>query len=134
MPMSPQDTDGRAAFMTACDHDLHGREAEAIPHYERALALGLPPDDRRAALLGLGSSLRNLDRHAEAVTTLRRAVEEFPGDPALPAFLALALYSAGDARGAVVQLLDLAIRHAPVGQYARSLSEYRDALRRPTEA
>jgi len=126
--MSSVHEEGLAAYRVACDHDRHGREAEAIPNYERALALGLPADDRRGALVGLGSSLRNVGRHADAVAVLRDAVREFPDDASLATFLSLALYSSGDPRAAMVTLLDVVLRHAPVAEYARALSAYRDQL------
>ena len=120
--------EARAAYDRACTHDRAGREAEAIPEYERALAAGLSDDDRRGALVGLGSSLRNVARVAEAVAVLESAVAEFPEDGALRSFLALAHYSAGDGRAAVKELLGLAIRHAPIAPYARALTAYRDEL------
>jgi tetratricopeptide (TPR) repeat protein len=123
-----ESTDGTAAYAQACQRDRNGDEAEAIPFYEEALRLGLPQADRRGALLGLGSSLRNVGRHDDAVATLERAVAEFPDDAALRAFLSLALYSKGNKRAAMVELLDLTIKYAPVGQYSRALRGYRDSL------
>ena len=79
-------------------------------------------------MLGLGSWLRNVGRHADAIRTLTTAVSEFPADAALPAFLALALHSHGDHTQAMTTLLDLVLKHAPIGQYARALRQYRDTL------
>jgi tetratricopeptide (TPR) repeat protein len=125
-----QEVEARAAYDSACQHDKQGEEAAAIPDYERALALGLPPEERWQALLGLGSSLRNVGRHEEAVRVLRAAVAEFPDHAPLRAFLALALHSHGEGREAMVSLLDVALRYAPIGRYARALGEYRDMLAR----
>ncbi|MER5480158.1 tetratricopeptide repeat protein [Streptomyces sp. NPDC002734] len=100
--------DAAVAYQTAWAHDVLGLEAEAVPFYERAVALpGLPPDDRRGALLGLGSTYRVLGRHADAVRTLRRGTEEFPEDGALRAFLAMALYNTGGHHEAMTLLLRL---------------------------
>jgi tetratricopeptide (TPR) repeat protein len=123
-----QQAEALAAYERACGHDSAGREAEAIPEYERALALGLPAETRSQALLGLGSSLRNVGRADESVRLLRAAVGEFPEDAALRCFLGLALHSAGEGRQAMVALLDVALKHAPVGRYMRALGEYRDRL------
>jgi tetratricopeptide (TPR) repeat protein len=123
-----ESSEAKAAYESACAHDGRGEEAAAIPDYERALALGLPPEERWQALLGLGSSLRNVGRHEESVRLLRRAVAEFPEQAALKAFLALALCSHGEEREALVTLLDLTLRYAPVGAYARALAQYRDQL------
>jgi tetratricopeptide (TPR) repeat protein len=116
------------AYQRACGYDAAGEEAEAIVHYERALTLGLAGADRRGAQLGLGSSLRNVGRHGEAIGVLETALEEYPGDAALGAFLALALHSAGRSGDALGALLDVVVRHSPVGGYARALSEYRKGL------
>ena len=60
----------RQRYDEACAFDRSGREAEAIPCYEEALELGLPDGLRRQALLGLGSSYRNVLRHADAISLL----------------------------------------------------------------
>jgi len=125
-----QEQEAKVAYDSACKHDTRGEEAAAIPEYERALALGLPADERCQALLGLGSSLRNVGRPEESVRVLRAAVAEFPEHAALRAFLSLALHSLGDGRQAMVTLLDLIMRYAPLGQYVRALGEYRDVLAR----
>src|SRR3954471_5274098 len=130
-----QAEEAHAAYQRACAHDSRGEESTAIPEYERALALGLAPDERCQALLGLGSSLRNVGRHEESVRVLRAAIAEFPEHAALRAFLALALHSHGEGRDAMVTLLDLVMRYAPIGQFARALGEYRDLLaRKPVAA
>ena len=120
--------DALAEFEAACAHDREGREAEAIPHYERALGLGLPDTERRRALVGLGSSLRNVDRAADAVRVLRGGLEEFPGDAALTFFCALALRSAGDERDAFLTLGRLAVEAADLGGYERAATLYLDEL------
>jgi GNAT superfamily N-acetyltransferase len=106
--------DARIAYQTAWAHDVLGLEAEAVPFYERAVARpglpgepGLTEEDRRGALLGLGSTYRVLGRHAEAVRVLRQGVAEFPDDGALRTFLAMALYNTGDHHEAMALLLRL---------------------------
>ncbi|MFJ3903603.1 tetratricopeptide repeat protein [Streptomyces sp. NPDC090025] len=103
--------DAEVAYQTAWAHDVLGLEADAVPHYERALAAGTPSalsaEDRRGTLLGLGSTYRTLGRYADAVATLRRGTEEFPDDGALRAFLAMALYNTGDHHDSVRLLLQL---------------------------
>jgi tetratricopeptide (TPR) repeat protein len=120
--------DGQTAFAEACRLDRAGEEEAAIPFYEAALKGGLPRHERSQALLGLGSSLRNVARHDEAVATLARAVAEFPRDAALRAFLALARYSNHDHKEAMTVLLDLVLEYAPIGAYSRALRLYRDQL------
>ncbi|MFC8125988.1 tetratricopeptide repeat protein [Streptomyces sp. NPDC057302] len=105
-------TDPEVAYQTAWVHDTLGLEAEAVPHYVRAVervegaqGQGLSSDDRRGALLGLGSTYRVLGRYPEAVVTLGDAVAEFPDDDALKTFLAMALYNTGRAHDAMEILL-----------------------------
>ncbi|WP_329436250.1 MULTISPECIES: tetratricopeptide repeat protein [unclassified Streptomyces] len=98
--------DAEIAYRTAWVHDALGLEADAVPYYVRALAgSGLSADDRRGALLGLGSTYRTLGRYPEAVATLSGGVTEFPGDNALQTFLAMALYNVGRAHDGMRLLL-----------------------------
>ncbi|MFE0778187.1 tetratricopeptide repeat protein [Streptomyces sp. NPDC058861] len=102
--------DPEIAYQTAWAHDVLGLEAEAVPYYEKALddtTGGLAPDDRRGALLGLGSTYRVLGRYEDAVALLTRAVGEFPEDGSLRAFLAMALYNTGRHHESVSLLLRL---------------------------
>jgi tetratricopeptide (TPR) repeat protein len=118
--------DARAHYEWASALDFAGREAEAAAVYEYALELGLPAMYRARALLQLGSTLRNIGRHDEAVELLASARTEFPEDVALTGFHALALTSAGRAEAAVRHLLEeLADRVDTL-----EMREYRAALRR----
>jgi hypothetical protein len=107
-------------------YDRDGYEAEAIPHYEAAIAAGLPDELLVKAMLGLGSSLRNVDRNDESVRVLEDAVRQFPDDRALPVFLAFSLWTAGR-RGEALALL--AERLADGTGYERSIGEYAGEIR-----
>ncbi|MEV6116321.1 tetratricopeptide repeat protein [Streptomyces sp. NPDC052109] len=124
--------DAEVAYQTAWVHDVLGLEAEAVPFYERALGgAGLSREDRHGAFLGLGSTHRVLGRYGAAVQTLRRGLEEFPDDPALHAFLAMALYNIGEGREAVRLLLKtLAATSGDrrVQDYQRAIEHYADDL------
>ena len=110
----------------AAAHDRAGREAEAIPHYERAIAAGLPDDLLPGAMLGLGSSLRNVDRVPESVAILEDACRRFPDDRALSVFLAFSLWSAGR-RGEALALL--AERLGEGTGYERAIGGYAGEIR-----
>ncbi|MFE5487365.1 tetratricopeptide repeat protein [Streptomyces sp. NPDC056527] len=122
--------DAEVAYQTAWAHDVLGLEAEAVPFYERALkspGAGLSRDDRRGALLGLGSTFRVLGRYEEAVTTLRGAVEEFPDDGALRTFLAMALFNTGEHHESAQLLLNLLATTSGdpgVRRYRRAIEYY----------
>ena len=108
-------------------HDSAGRADEAIPHYERALALGLRDELVPQALLQLGSSLRNVGRNDEAIALFDDAVARFPEHAALHLFRAFALATAGRDREALVDVLDLArtrIDAPEIDRYRRSLENY----------
>ncbi|MFD5101068.1 tetratricopeptide repeat protein [Streptomyces albidochromogenes] len=124
--------DARIAYQTAWAHDVLGLEHEAVPFYERSLSVpGLPAEDRHGVFLGLGSTYRVLGRYAAALRTLRLGLAEFPGDPALESFLAMALYNTGEGREAVRTLLRaLAATSADprVGTYRRAIEQYADDL------
>ena len=56
-------------------HDNNRREAQAIPHYEAALALGLDTATRTKCLAWLASSLYKTGHPAVAMSRAREAVE-----------------------------------------------------------
>jgi tetratricopeptide (TPR) repeat protein len=124
--------DAEVAYQTAWVHDTLGLEAEAVPFYERTLAgAGLSNEDRRGALLGLGSTYRTLGRYAEAVTTLRLGVSEFPDDGGLRTFLAMALYNTGEHHEAMRLLLTLlaaSSRDPEVMAYRKAIELYAQDL------
>ncbi|MFE0648682.1 tetratricopeptide repeat protein [Streptomyces sp. NPDC059534] len=124
--------DAEVAYQTAWAHDVLGLEAEAVPYYERALAgTGLTPDDRRGALLGLGSTYRILGRYEEAVALLTGAAEEFPEDGSLRAFLAMALYNTGrhhDSVRLLLRLLAATSDDPSVREYRPAIEHYAEDL------
>lgn len=94
------------AFQLAWTCDVLGREAEALPWYEKAIALGLAPNDLAGALLGLGSTLRVLGQYDRATEVLQSAKTQFPENREFDAFLALAEHSRGRSGEAVRLLLE----------------------------
>ncbi|QDQ15237.1 tetratricopeptide repeat protein [Streptomyces spectabilis] len=120
--------DPEVAYQTAWVHDTLGLEAEALPHYVRAIQHpGLSDEDRRGALLGLGSTYRVLGKYPEAVATLRDAVAEYPDDGALRTFLAMALYNTGQTHDAMAILLNLIAATSPdpdIAGYRPAIEHY----------
>ncbi|MFH8712929.1 tetratricopeptide repeat protein [Streptomyces zaomyceticus] len=120
--------DAETAYQTAWAHDVLGLEAEAVPYYESALAgTGLSSEDRCGALLGLGSTYRVLGRYEDAVALLTGAVEEFPEEGALRAFLAMALYNTGEHHEStrlLLRLLAATSGDLSVRTYRRAIEHY----------
>jgi tetratricopeptide (TPR) repeat protein len=119
--------DARLHFEVACLHDYQGHEAQAVPHYEAALAGPLDHSSRRDALLGLGSTLRVLGLHAQACEVLSRAVEAYPDEPVLKVFLAMALHNVGRGKTAVELLLGVVADNSADGEiraYRRAIELY----------
>lgn len=82
-------------YQLAWTCDVLGRSAEALPYYEKAIALGLAPNELSGALIGLGSTLRTLgqlERSAEVLTSGRA---QFPENREFDAFLALTYHAQG---------------------------------------
>ncbi|MFF2369511.1 tetratricopeptide repeat protein [Agromyces sp. NPDC058110] len=123
------DDDARAVFERAGARDSAGRPDEAVPLYERALALGLDDEHRPQAVIQMASSIRNLGDDARALDLLEAELRDHADAPyrdEVAAFLALALVSSDDARRAAsVALLALAPH---LRRYTRSVSNYARAL------
>lgn len=120
--------DPAALFEWAGVHDFLGKEAQAVPLYQQALANGLDGERRPQAVIQLASSLRNIGQAAEAVELLEAMEPDDSVGSAREAFLALALHDAGRATEAltvaVLALQDtLPLYGKVVGFYARDLGQ-----------
>jgi tetratricopeptide (TPR) repeat protein len=124
-------TSGVVYYQSAWLMDTQGKERAAVPYYEQAIALGLPPDDLRGALLGLGSTYRSLGEYAKAADVLRRGMTEFPHGQEFATFLAMALYNLGEHAEAMELLLRVAAETSTndgVQKYKRAILFYADKL------
>jgi tetratricopeptide (TPR) repeat protein len=96
-----------AHYFAAWSRDAQGLEADALIHYERAFELGLSGEHLRGALLGAGSTYRNLRQLGRSEEILRDGIHAYGDASEFSAFLALTLYSAGRFREAISILLKL---------------------------
>ncbi len=94
------------SYQLAWTCDVLGREAAALPYYEKAVALGLPKNELAGALLGLGSTLRHLGQFERSAAVLRSARLQFPENREFDAFLALTLHADGKTGEALRLALD----------------------------
>ncbi|MDE2867708.1 MAG: tetratricopeptide repeat protein [Chloroflexota bacterium] len=76
----------RAHYELGLFHDNNGREAQAIPHYREALALGIESEVVPEALAWLASSLSKTGHPEEAARRAGQALR-LTTDPSLEGFL-----------------------------------------------
>ena len=118
-------------YHCAASCDALGKEAEAIPFYERAIQRGLSGDDLRGALLGLGSSYRCVGQYDKAERVLRQGLEKFPKAREFGVFLAMTLHNQGQHRAAMELLLKAlgeTTRDPSLTKYQRAILFYADKL------
>lgn len=94
-------------YQLAWTCDVLGHEAEALPYYEKAIALGLPANELSGALIGLGSTLRNIGQLERSAEVLRSGRAQFPENREFDVFLALTLHDHGRHTEATKLLLDV---------------------------
>lgn len=126
---NPEDPNVNYQMAWTCDH--MGKESEAVPFYEKAIANGLSGEDRKVAMLGLGSTYRCLGDYQKSLRLFDQSVTEFLEERALKVFRALTLYNLGKAEESVsellVQLLDTTSDQS-VKIYEKALRFYSDKL------
>lgn len=82
------------------------KPADALPHYEKAIALGLPPNELSGAFIGLGSTLRAIGQFERSAEVLRSGASQFPDNTEFAVFLALTLFAQGRQADALRLVLD----------------------------
>jgi len=123
--------DAELLYQLAWTHDVLGREREAVPFYEKSLALGLPSEQRVGALLGLGSTYRTLGEYENSKKILEQAVFEYPENKEFPVFLAMTMHNLGDhslAMGMLLKLLAETSSDEGIRSYSKAISYYSDKL------
>jgi Flp pilus assembly protein TadD len=120
--------DAVAAHELGGAYDSTGHSDLAVPHYRRALELGLDGSRHRQAVIQLASSLRNVGQASESVALLEdeRNARSDELDDAVRAFLAFALVDVGREREAAAIALSALAPHLP--RYQRSVTNYARAL------
>ena len=116
-----------AHYFAAGSRDARGLESDALIHYERAFELGLSGEHLRGALLGAGSTYRNLGQLPRSEQILRQGIQAYGDVSEFSAFLALTLYSDGRFREAISILLKLLADTASdihIQRYDRALRYY----------
>ncbi|AZZ35455.1 hypothetical protein CIK05_01115 [Bdellovibrio sp. qaytius] len=122
--------DAEVNYQMAWTCDFMGKESDAVPFYEKAIANGLVTD-RDGAMLGLGSTFRCLGEYEKSLKVFDQALTEFPDHRSIKVFRALTLYNLGRAEESVSQLLIQLIEttsDTEIKSYDRALRFYSDKL------
>lgn len=118
-------------YQMAWTCDFMGKESEAIPFYEKAITNGLSGEDRKGAMLGLGSTYRCLGEYQKSLKVFDQAVKEFAEDRSLKVFRALTLHNLGKSEDSIGQLLILLLDTTDdqsIKSYDKALRFYSDKL------
>lgn len=106
-----------------------GEWAGALPWYEKALTLGLSPNEHSGALIGLATCQKRLGKLSEAEQTLRTGLVLFPDNREFDAFLALVIRAQGREDEAFKHLLTVLVETTEdfgIRAYQRSLRHEAD--------
>lgn len=120
-------------YQCAWSFDVLGQEKDAIPYYEKAIALGLSGEDLKGAYLGLGSTYRTIGAYAKSKEAFQNALGVFPQDNALKTFYAMALYNLGEHAAAMELLLTIIAETSSdpnVAEYRKAIAFYSGDLDR----
>jgi len=123
-------------YQIAWTHDALGKEADAVPAYEKAIALGLAADEIEGAYLGLGSTYRALGDYNNSKRVFQEGIARFPNNGALKVFYALTLHNLKDHAKAMETLIQELVRSTSdetTKAYGRALLYYSDKLEQTFE-
>lgn len=123
---------GEINYQIAWTLDSLDRESDALPYYEKAISLGLPPNEQSGALIGLSSTLRNLGHLDRAASTLESGQMQFPDQPEFAAFLALVRHDQGRHTEALQLALETLLETSEdpgITAYQRALRHYTSTLK-----
>jgi len=126
-----QPENGYYQFQCAWTYDSLGKEKDAVPHYEKAIQLGLDPEILVDAYLGLGSTYRTLGQYEQSNRIFEQALSEFPEAEHLKVFYAMTLYNLSEHSNAMETLLNIVIQttnHKEIKDYSKAIKFYSDKL------
>lgn len=92
-------------YQLAWSYDSVGKPEEALSRYEKALSLGLDPNEHAGALIGLSTCLLKTGQAPKASEIFKSAQAQFPENREFEAFLALARFAEGKQAEALQILL-----------------------------
>ncbi|MGE7948011.1 tetratricopeptide repeat protein [Lysinibacillus sp. NPDC093688] len=122
---------GYYQFQCAWSFDSLEKENEAVPHYEKAIQLGLKPEFLVDAYVGLGSTYRTLGQYEQSKRIFEQAISEFPEAEHVKVFYAMTLYNLSEHSKAMETLLHTVIHttnHEGIKDYRKAITFYSDKL------
>ncbi len=118
-------------YQYAWSFDVLGKEAEAIPYYEKALQIGLDNEEALGAFIGLGSTYRTLGSFKKSKAVFESGLARFPDNNALKTFYSMTLYNLGEHLKAMEILLTCLVQTSSdpdILSYNRAIGFYADKL------
>ena len=64
-------------YQLAWCYDVLGYEREAVPYYEKAIAIGLCEKDQIEAIIGLGSTYRTIGQYSKSQILLENSIKKY---------------------------------------------------------
>lgn len=111
--------------------DVLEREKEAIPYYEKAIAVGMNDTEMIGAFLGLGSTYRTIGEYQRSLEIFNRAILRYPNHNEFKVFRAMTHYNLGHFEEAMRELLVVIAETSSdenVIAYKRAIAFYSDKL------
>ncbi len=105
-------------------YDTDGQEETALGYYRRAIELGLQGKWLRQCYLQMGSTLRNLEKFDESLSTFDLGLSNFPESTSLKIFRALTLHAMGKVNaslGSVFEFLASNLHDEEIQRYKAAL-------------
>lgn len=118
-------------YQCAWSFDILGEEEKAVPFYQNAIKIGLPPEDMEGAVLGLGSTYRALGEYEKSKKTFLKGMELFPDNHVIKVFYSMTLYNLKEHSKAMELLLKCLLNTTndnEILSYKRALHFYSDKL------
>lgn len=118
-------------YHCAWSYDNLGEETKAVPHYEKAIQLGLEPTELEGAYLGLGSTYRTIGQYEQAKQIFEKAIQTFPEAEQMNVFYAMTLHNLGEHSLAMETLLTSLTKttaHEGILRYKEAIQFYSNKL------
>ncbi|MED3992227.1 tetratricopeptide repeat protein [Priestia aryabhattai] len=118
-------------YQCAWSFDILGEEEKAVPFYQNAIKIGLPPEDMEGAVLGLGSTYRALGEYEKSKKTFLKGMELFPDNHVIKVFYSMTLYNLKEHSKAMELLLKCLLNTTndnEILSYKKALHFYSDKL------